>query len=357
MKLPYDVSEEIVLAVDIGGTNTSCALMHAKSRCFEVLLTNRYSTKKEPSLNAILTGFLKEAKEKNIKQPAACCISAAGPLEEGKIRLTNASWTINAKEIEKEICIPVKLINDFSAIAWGVMLLDHKNPQELIQLPRRDGILAEANEKSPIVVIGAGTGLGYGFVLRDGGKTRVYPSEGGHITLPVYDDETRALSCWLGEHYGFAAGTEAAVSGPGLSNIFEFVANSIIHDNKLTQETKKLTEEILKIEEPQRPAAIAKGAEEGLISCKRTIDIFVKLYARAASDAASIFLPGGGIFLAGGIAGKNISWFIENFRFMDSFLKGYREHIRAISATTPVFIVKDYSISLYGNAFAALAEL
>ena len=42
---------------------------------------------------------------------------------------------------------------------------------------------------------------------------------------------------------------------------------------------------------------------------------------------------------------------------MRSFGQGYREHVRAIAARTPVFVVKDYAISMYGAANAAILAL
>jgi len=101
----------------------------------------------------------------------------------------------------------------------------------------------------------------------------------------------------------------------------------------------------------ERPAMVAAGYDREDL-CRRTADIFVRLYARTAADLALAFLPSGGIFLAGGIAAKNERWFTDGDRFMDSFLKGYRQHARDLSRRTPVYIVRDYAISVYGAAHA-----
>ncbi len=354
MKLPYEIAEKTVLAVDVGGTNTSLALMQGVSQKLELLLERSYLTKKESSLSRLMLSFLAEARDRGLSKASACCISAAGPLEGRTIKLTNASWILDASLIENETGMPVKLINDFSAIAWGVLLLDTKNSAELLQLEDMDGRKPEPDPGAPILVLGAGTGLGYGFVLRDSGRQRVYASEGGHASLPVYDAETRALSSWLEGRFSFAAGTEAAVSGPGLSNIYEFLAFG--KEPGGAAGAREKAAKIMHLEEAKRPEAIALAAEEGDSLCMHAMDIFVRLYARAAADAATVFLPRGGIYLAGGIAAKNARWFTEKRRFMDSFAKGYREHVRAIAKATPVFIVRNYSISLYGDAFAALME-
>jgi glucokinase len=84
------------------------------------------------------------------------------------------------------------------------------------------------------------------------------------------------------------------------------------------------------------------------------MDMFVKLFARVAADYTATFLPSGGIFLAGGIPAKNEARFLEGGRFMAMYERSYAKHIRAILAKTPVMIVEDYSISLYGAANAAV---
>ncbi len=358
MKLPYAIDDSVALAVDVGGTNTSCALVAARGRGLSPLLERRFSTKAEPSLIEPLARFLEEAKATGLPPPGAACVSGAGPVEGGRrIRLTNAAWDIDGDAVEALARVPTMVINDFSAIAWGVLLLDPDDPAELAPLPPPCGPLPQVDARGPLVVIGAGTGLGFGFAFRDGAVPRVYPSEGGHACLPAYDDETRALARWLQARYGYAAGAEAGVSGQGIANIYEFLTSGEGDGIAPTGGPARVRDAlgVMAREAGERPAAVATGAASGDPACTRAMDLFVRLYARVAADAASTFLPTGGIFLAGGVASKNIERFVEGHRFMETFLRGYREHVRAIAAATPVFVVRDYSISLYGDAFAALA--
>jgi len=293
-----------------------------------------------------LARFMAEAKAACAPKPQVLCVSGAGPVVGRSITLTNAPWGIDGGELERVFGLPTFVINDFSAISWGILLLDRNNPDELVQLPAPDGTLALPSADGPVVVIGAGTGLGFGYVLRDGG-IRVYPSEGGHVSLPVFDDESREFSRWLDLRYGFAVGAEAGVSGQGIGNIFIFMAGS-------DREPSVAVRSILGATEHERPALIAEAASAGDPLCVRVMRMFVRLYARVASDAAAVFLPTGGIYLAGGVAAKNLRFFTEAGSFMESFGKAYREHIKAIAARTPVFVVKDYAISIYGAANAAI---
>ncbi|MBK7294754.1 MAG: glucokinase [Holophagaceae bacterium] len=60
----------------------------------------------------------------------------------------------------------------------------------------------------------------------------------------------------------------------------------------------------------------------------------------------------GGLFLAGGIAAKNAPHFVEDPRFMARFERNYRAHLDLLTRATPVFLVHDYDLSLYGAAHA-----
>jgi glucokinase len=342
-----NMPDTTILAVDVGGTNISCAIVDFRSGRLTKSFERRYGTRSEPSLLVPLGRFIEEASTAKAPRPRLLCVSGAGPVVGRRIRLTNAAWGIDAAELENRFGLRTFVINDFSAIAWGVLLLDPDDSTELVPLASPGGGVVAPDGDGPLVVLGAGTGLGFGFVMRDDGMIRVYPSEGGHISLPVYDDETRALSRWLEDAYGFAAGVEAGVSGQGIGHIFAFLAARESYPSAAVRH-------ILEASEQDRPAMVSKAASEGEPLCLHAMDIFVRLYARFASDAAAMFLPSGGVYLAGGIAAKNIQFFVDADRFMESFGKGYREHIRDIAARTPVYIVKDYDISIYGAANAAL---
>jgi glucokinase len=343
----YDL---VVLAGDIGGTNTNLALIGKNGGTFTIAFDRHYRTKDEPSLIAPLERFLAEAKrEVPGMEPELCCISGAGPVVDQRIKLTNAAWGIDAREIEAAFSIPTKLINDFTAVSYGVLLLDPANPEQLACVPHLDGS-TPAPQGGVKAIVGAGTGLGVGYVVRVHDRIAAFPSEGGHITLPVYDDETRRFQIWLEAKYGFVPGAEPGVSGQGIANIAAFLGEGARASGEPIGEAAASA---LTASEAERPALIAAAASSDPL-CAHAMDIFVRLYARVAADLSSTFLPSGGLYLAGGIAAKNERWFLESGRFMSSYERSYAAHIRHILSRTPVMIVKDYSVSLYGAANAAV---
>jgi glucokinase len=183
--------------------------------------------------------------------------------------------------------------------------------------------------------------------------------------MPCFDDLSRAIHRWLSDKYGYAAGAELAIAGQGIANIFEFICCADEFDIGLLSGDYEVPRAALEVglsdtarnilasQRLDWPAHIALHAEDDAF-CALTMEVFVRLYALKAANLASIFLPPGGVWLAGGISSKNESWLIKNARFMRWFEKNYAPHIRQFLAQTPVMIVKNYDISLLGAAVAAL---
>ena len=98
-----------------------------------------------------------------------------------------------------------------------------------------------------------------------------------------------------------------------------------------------------KIEETEpndRPKYISRASDTDPVAAEM-MRLFVKMLARFASDAATLFLPLGGFYLAGGTVQKDLE-------------KNYNPNIRPLLNKIPVYVIKDYSISLYGAANASL---
>ncbi|MEN6491659.1 MAG: glucokinase [Rectinema sp.] len=356
---------KLFLVGDVGGTNTNLALAKHDQSGIHLVRKARFSTQQEKSLLAPVERFLEAAREQGFVDIIDfCCISGAGPVQpDESIQLTNAPWSIRASELSSVLKIPVKLINDFTALSYAVTLLDYRDTDAVTQLPHPDGSLYEPRD-GIMLVIGAGTGLGVGFVDRIGNNIVAFPSEGGHSEMPCFDDLSHAVHRWLSNKYGYSAGAELVISGQGIANIFEFVCSDEFRVQMLTSDyavshaalTTGLSEtakHILALPRPEWPANIALHAENDVF-CTLAMELFGRLYALKAANLASIFLPAGGIWLAGGISSKNEAWLLKNARFMRWFEKNYAPHIRQFLAHTPVLIVKNYDISLLGAAVAAL---
>jgi len=333
----------VILAADVGGTHLNLGLLtQAASGQWRLLRKATCASRDETSLLGPLQRFLAAHPA---PEPRAACIAGAGPVRGNRLALTNLPWTIDGPALARALGIPVRVINDFSALCHGVLALDPRDPAQITPVPHGDGSCPVPDPEGPVLVVGAGTGLGVGFAVPGQGGHRVFPSEGGHIGLPTWDDTSRDLGRFLTEGCGGPPGAELAVSGPGLGRLLAFLLETG------RAPSSPVTEAILALPAEARPAAIPQAPQDP--ACARASGLFIELYARVCADLCAVLLPSGGLYLAGGITAKNPAWFLAEGRFMRSFERNYRAHLDALTRATPVFLVRDYAVSLYGAARAA----
>src|SRR5260370_38945158 len=95
------------------------------------------------------------------------------------------------------------------------------------------------------------------------------------------------------------------------------------------------------------PASIATLAQSGAAMGLKTFEMFVDIYGAEAGNLALRVLARGGVYLAGGVAAKNIDQFTDG-RFMNAFLrKGRFQHILA---AIPVNLITNPKVGLLGAA-------
>ncbi|GHB99521.1 glucokinase [Cerasicoccus arenae] len=336
-----------LLAGDIGGTNSNLALVGENDGHFTLLIECVFPSPEIKGLIEPIRQTLAEAgKRLDGIKIERCCISGAGPVENNYCKLSNLSWNIDGKEIAAAIGIPTIVINDFLAISYGVPLLDVNDPSKITQLPHSDGSLSKPSGDVSLI-IGAGTGLGVGFVINHGGKMVAYPSEGGHASFANFDAETSELKHYVTRNTNFASEIELLVSGRGLANIFNFYRD--VRKVTLTG----ILKDIDAAPDSDKPAMIGAHADNNPV-CRDVLRMFIKVYGRITADFATVLLPSNGIYLAGGIVEKNDSFFADGKQFMYYFEQNFRPNIQEILKKFPVYIIREYSISLYGAANAAV---
>lgn len=338
--------EPIVLAGDIGGTNSNLALVKVEKGSFRILVETIAASAEIDSIIPAIRHLIETGQAKFPElRPEVAGISGAGPISNNHCDLSNLDWDLDGTDIEMAFGFPTTIINDFEAISYGVPLLDLNNPEEVTHLPHIDG-----HDPEPIgdvsLIVGAGTGLGVGMLIKDGDRYRALPSEGGHACFAAFDLETEELR----EHAQGSANTiveiEDLLSGRGLCTILDYF---------ISKRGMKLDETLVRILEADplvRAALISRHAENHPV-CRDAIRLFVKVYGRVTADFSATVLPRRGLFLAGGIVGKNARHFLDGSQFIYFFEQNSREQVKRVLRKIPVYIVKDYAISLVGAAHAA----
>ncbi len=136
----------------------------SEGRLGRAVFTRKYANLDHSGdVEAMLRKFLAEAVARGNATHGVdgAAISIAGPVRRNICEMTNLAQTVDGLALAKTFDIPggVTLINDFVAAGYGVLTLQ---PSEYITLQE-----GEADERAPISLLGAGTGLGECFVTRD----------------------------------------------------------------------------------------------------------------------------------------------------------------------------------------------
>jgi glucokinase len=307
-----------IVAGDIGGTKVLLQLVDASQSGRTVLAEQRYESHVFATFDDLLGAFVKE----HIGGPIdAACFAVAGPVFADRAEVTNLTWKMDAMALAKRFSIGrVSLINDFFAVALGVPILA---PSDVLVLNAGTRV-----PFAPIAILGAGTGLGEANLVHDGTKWNVVPSEGGHADFAPQDEEQIRLFLALHAKYGHVS-WERLLSGAGLVNIHNFVSGE-----------ERPYDETL-------PMEIAKALASGDAAAARTFAIFVDIYGAEAGNMALRLLARGGVYLAGGVAAKNVDQFTDG-RFLNAFVrKGRFQHILA---EIPLNLITNPKVGLLGAA-------
>ncbi len=337
-----------LLAGDIGGTKTILRLVEVTEvtlteKTFKTIKEAQYISASFPDLVPMVREFL--AQDRYLK-PELACFAIAGPVVNNTCNLTNLSWVLDAQRLEIELDIPkISLLNDFAANSFGILGLKDFDVHTLQA--------GEAREDSPIAVIGAGTGLGEAFLVPQGKKYRIFASEGGHTDFaPRNDLETELLKYLQVKLNVKHVSVERVVSGQGIASIYQF-----LRDSKFATETPEIAERIKLWERESKktidPAAIISQAafKQSDRLCEKTMDIFIEAYGAETGNLALKLLSYGGIYIAGGIAGKILP-LMQDGRFLSTFKDKGR--VSTLIEAIPVHIVLNPQVGLVGSVLYGL---
>ncbi|MCD4831807.1 MAG: glucokinase [Anaerohalosphaeraceae bacterium] len=338
--------QRLILASDVGGTNTNFALVAQDGKNFDIIVKCNMKTADISDYTACIETVLTEIIQKTPQlKPHLCCVSAAGPIQNASCTLSSTKLNIDAEKIEKRIGIKTLLINDFLALSYSLPLIDINNSALITTLSCPDGTFA--SPKGNIrAIAGAGTGMGVGILMKKDDRYMALPSEGGHIPFPSFDHETRQLCEYMVQQHGEFLEAEMVVSGKGIISIYQYFRDV----KKMVPDS--IAQEIEKAPKEERSALISQYAQTDQ-SCRDIIKLFVKCYANSAASIASVVIPTMGFYLAGGIVTKNEQFFIEDNCFMTYFAQHCHPIIKCLLESMPVYIIRDYSVSLLGAANAA----
>jgi len=292
----------MLLAGDIGGTKTDLAIFSVERGPHSPITQTQVHSADYPSLQVLVKEFLEKAKT----PVERACFDVAGPVIDGRVKVTNLPWVIDEASLAKDLNFKfVHLMNDLEAVARAVPIL---RASDVITLN-----VGQPVPQGAIAVVAPGTGLGESFLTWNGSKYVSHSSEGGHADFAPTNDRQIGLLKYMLKRFDHVS-VERVCSGIGIPYIYEY-----LRDIEQIPENPEIVQAIASATD--HTAAITNSAfDENNPSdlCKATVNTFVSILASEAANMALKVMATGGVYLAGGIP-LHMAHPAEKSRFMETF--------------------------------------
>ncbi|MEH6608146.1 MAG: glucokinase [Halioglobus sp.] len=319
--MPANVRPRLV--ADVGGTNTRIALYDPASG--DYFSAQNYINRDFVNFEDVVEHWLGNLSEAS---PEECCVAIASPLDGDQVNMVNMDWSFSRGEFSQRFAFKhIAWLNDFEGNAHA---LPHLQDDDLELLHA-----GHATSRSPLAVMGPGTGLGGATLDGIGTRQRVRRSEPGSMGLsPQSELELALFELLLTKHKDIYA--ELLISGPGLYRLY-------INLCELAQTTPLA-------KDPAEVSHLALTADDE--HCLQALTVFCELLGSACADFILANGAYGGLYLAGGILPR-----------MTDFLKASRFHQRLCKkgfmakslGKVPVYVITGTRTGLIGAAHAPLA--
>jgi glucokinase len=259
--------------------------------------------------------------------PRAAALAVAAPVAGDTLKFTNNDWIIRPALINTGLNIDAHvLVNDFEAVAYAVGACA---PEHLRRLCGPDAPLPD---RGAISVLGPGTGLGVGLLVKNGGDDwQVLPSEGSHGDFAPVDAVDDGILAHFRRRFGRVS-AERVISGPGLADIHAALAG--------------LEGRAIQPMDDKTLWTLAMSGEDSLATA--ALDRFCLALGSFAGNMA--LAHGAGAVVIGGGLGARLADHLPTSGFAGRFAaKGRFEHLMR---GLPVKLITHPQPGLYGAAAA-----
>jgi glucokinase len=317
------------LVADVGGTNARFGTVPAPGADVQDVRVLPVAGHAGPA--AAVRAYL-EMQGGAARAPRSAAFALATPVTSDRIELTNGAWSFSRSQTQAELGLQTFLcMNDFEAQALSLPRL---KPHQLRAWGAMPPPVDQAATGTVMAVIGPGTGLGVGGVVRAPGLWLTLPGEGGHATLAPADDFESAVLAQARREFPHVS-AERFLSGIGLPVLCRAVAAVQGQGEEVGGWP---TEQI-----------VARGLVGDSPACVRTLDLFCALLGGFVGNVALTLGPRGGVFIGGGIVPRLGERFFQS-QFRERFeAKG---RLRPFLEGIPTALITDTLAALSGAALA-----
>lgn len=350
-----------VLIGDIGGTNIRLRLVQMTKDINIppiIVKSELKSTFKFKSLEFLLRDFISGLNEN--QKPQIAVIGIPGPVEDNQLlTLPNIPhWKLeNGDELGARLRIKkFKFLNDFVCNGYGIQT-DLKENVDYIKLNNVTAI-----KDGPKLMIGPGTGLGMGYLLKN--KNDKYytigSSEGGGQDFSAKSEFLLKLRQFVRDEVGLGnVSLGKMCSGRSLIPIYKFLYLNGNEQKKKFNREPTLGNRIDMFNKYKQVDKVGelnfeittKGLSGECELCRETLLLFIEIFAEIAGDLALFTLPTNGVYLLGGLTRIITPLLLNNTIFLEHFKN--KDHFWFLLQKIPIYLIQNKDIGLIGAAEAA----
>jgi len=325
-----------LLAGDIGGTKTLLGLYHLDGGQLVQGRSERFVSADWADFADLVNHFLDQG-ERSEPRPAQACFAVAGPVRQGRVKLTNLPWLLEEQALAGRCGLErLELVNDFAVLIYG---LPHLLGDQQATLR---GVPGGADPQAPLAILGAGTGLGVAIGVPTAQGLLAMPSEASHAEFAPRSEAEWQLKRWLLADLQLERlSIERVVSGTGLGEVMRWL---------LATHPQGGGHPLATVDGSELPAATANAAAAGDGLAREALDLWLGAYGSTAGDLALQSLCLGGLWVGGGTAGK----LLEELRspaFLEPLLAKGR--LSPVVEQIPVMALTDPEAGLFSAACRA----
>jgi len=283
------------MLADIGGTNARFAWQASPGQALEHVTVLQCAD--HTGLAQAVDAWLSQHR---LARPKKAAMAVACAVQSDQIRLTNNDWSFSILDLKSQLGLQeLVVVNDFTALALSLPSI---SADHLLQLGGQSQ--APFEQRLPVALLGAGTGLGVSGLLPDRhGGWLALSGEGGHVSLSIHDEVQHQVWSVLQKRFGHVS-AERVLSGQGLVNIYtslQFLGSGPSSEQAIT---------------PAQVTDLALSQRDPL--AVQALTLFARWLGSAAGDLALTLGATGGVFIGGGIAPR-VADFLQGADFRRSF--------------------------------------
>ena len=303
------------VVVDLGGTNIRLAVCELITG--ELTQLKTFPCAEFTSLEDVLVQYFESLDE----DVSHLCIAIASALDGDYVAMLNLHWAFSIRALKQKLCLTsFYVINDYTAISLALPFL---LPSDKIKIGG-----GEVQPNGVTAVFGPGTGLGVSHIIHIADKWISLEGEGGHVSFTPNTQEQSDILAHLQAKFGHVS-AERVLSGQGLVNIY--------------QSLSELSDSLIQFDHPKN--ILQAGLANECPIARKSLDIFCQVMGSFAGNIALNLNCTGGVYIAGGIVPRFISFFEQS-----AFRRYFEEkgRVKGMLKKIPTFLITKDNPGLLG---------